>query len=118
LFSLAGLSLSISLARSERLLKDTTGVAANAAGRSPRSGLSAAGVAKGTLLFKGIKDGNYYSGTAYLFSRCGTKAYQVSGPVSEDQRSVTLSGQSPVVGSNCTITNFTSDTLVFNFKGD
>ena len=85
---------------------------------SPREGLAGVGVSKGTLLFSGIKSGNAYSGTAYVFSRCGAKPYQVSGPVSDDQRQVTLYGQAPIPDSNCRISSHRSDSLMFTFVGD
>jgi hypothetical protein len=84
----------------------------------PRDGLSSVGITKGTLLFKGTKSGNAYSGTAYVFSKCGASSYQVSGPVSDDQRQVTLFGRAPAVDSNCRIANYRDDTLVFSFQGD
>ena len=85
---------------------------------SPRDGLAAVGVAKGTLLFSGAKNGNRYAGTAYVFSRCGAQPYEVSGQVSDDQRQVTLHGRAPIVDSSCQIAGYRSDPLVFNFFGD
>ena len=85
---------------------------------TPRQGLSPVGVSAGTLLFKGTKNGNSYSGTAFVFSHCGPAPYQVSGPVSDDQRQVTLYGQAPIQDANCQITNYRSDTLIFTFRGD
>src|SRR5262245_45534398 len=79
--------------------------------RSPRPGLP---VASGTLLFSGKKDGNSYSGTAYVFSRkCGPLGYAVSGPVSDDQRTVTMYGKAPRVDSSCNVVAYRDDTLVF-----
>jgi hypothetical protein len=84
---------------------------------NPRQGLGSVGVAKGTLLFSGIKNGNSYSGTAYVFTHCGAKPYQVSGPVSDDQRQVTLHGQAPVIDQDCRVASYRDDTLVFSFMG-
>lgn len=80
----------------------------------PRAGLP---VKSGTVLFKGTKSGNTYSGIAYIFhSKCGARHYPVSGPVSDDQKSVTLYGQAPQVGSNCKVVDYRDDVLVFNFQ--
>ena len=68
---------------------------------NPRAGLASAGIKKGTVLFNGRREGNSYSGTAYFFSHCGVKPYRVTGPVSEDQRKVTLSGRAPIFDANC-----------------
>lgn len=85
---------------------------------SPREGLAQVGVTRGAILFRGKKAGNSYTGTAYIFSHCGAKPYQVKGPVSDDQRQVTLYGEAPIVDSNCRVTGFRRDTLVFTFVGD
>jgi hypothetical protein len=85
---------------------------------SPHAGLESVGIRKGTLLFTGIRSANSYSGTAYVFSRCGPKPYQVSGPVSDDQRQVTLYGKVPVTDANCKIASWRDDTLVFTFTGN
>src|SRR5262249_60594062 len=45
------------------------------------------GVQSGTLLFDGRRNGNQYSGTAYVFSKlCGALSYAVLGPASPDDR--------------------------------
>jgi hypothetical protein len=85
---------------------------------TPRDGLASVGVAKGTLLFSGRRGGNNYAGTAYVFSECGPKAYQVHGPVSADERQVTLFGNAPITNSSCAISQYRSDTLMFTFLGD
>jgi hypothetical protein len=85
---------------------------------SPRTGMKEAGVRKGTLLFKGIRAGNSYSGTAFVFTPCGALSYAVNGPVSDDQREVTLTGRMPIPNANCSITRYRDDTLVFTFAGD
>ncbi len=86
---------------------------------SPRAGIRAEGVTPGTLLFEGQRIGDTYSGTAYIFSRvCGRIAYQVSGEVSGDQRSVTMFGQAPRPSSNCQIVGYREDTLVFELIGE
>ena len=84
---------------------------------APRPGLIERGVKNGTLLFKGTRSGNAYKGTAYVFSKCGALPYAVAGPVSEDQRQVTLKGDMPIPSSNCSITKYREDTLVFTLAG-
>jgi hypothetical protein len=84
----------------------------------PRKELLAVGVTKGTLLFKGKNVGNFYSGTAYVFSECGATPYNVSGPVSDDQRQVSLFGRAPVVDRTCRVYDYKEDALVFKFEGD
>ena len=100
----------------------TMGLVANGSYREfryevPRKGLVDAGVKSGTLLFKGSKTGNTYSGTAYVFTPCGALPYAVAGPVSEDQRQVTMKGHMPIPTSNCSISRYQEDTLVFRLSG-
>lgn len=85
---------------------------------NPRPGLVERGVSAGTLLFTGKKSGNSYSGTAYVFTRCGKRPYQVSGNVTADQRQVTLFGKAPVTDANCNVIRYRNGTLVFTFAGD
>ncbi|THD68136.1 MAG: hypothetical protein E7813_11585 [Bradyrhizobium sp.] len=85
---------------------------------SPKNGLAAVGVGKGTLLFKGRRSGNSYSGDAYIFSHCRPIAYKVSGAVSSDDRQVTMFGRAPIVNESCAVTSYRDDTLVFSFAGD
>ena len=98
-------------------------LAANGADRrfayaTPRSGLEAAGIKSGTPVFIGKKVGMTYNGVAYIYSaRCGATAYNVSGPVSEDQRAVTLYGSVPVRDAKCRVIGARSDTLIFTFLG-
>src|SRR5437016_4979405 len=97
-------------------------LSADGAGRrfyyqAPRAGLQEVGVQPGNLLFDGRRDGNRYSGTAYVFSKsCGGLAYAVSGPVSSDQRSVTMYGKAPTVSTNCRVVGYRDDVLVFTFS--
>ena len=87
--------------------------------QTPRAGLETVGVQSGTVLFSGQKNGDSYSGTAYVFSRnCGATAFAVSGPVAADQRSLSLYGKAPQRGANCAIAGYRDETLVFNFVGD
>lgn len=85
----------------------------------PRQALVEAGVQPGTLLFDGVKTGNWYSGTARVFSRFCPGApleYRVEGPVRGDQLQVTVTGDRQVF-SRCRPTGrFTTDTLVFTYS--
>jgi hypothetical protein len=84
--------------------------------QAPMASLLGLGVQPGTLLFDGRRNGNQYSGTAYVFSKvCGARAYAVAGPVSPDERTVTMYGKAPIVDSNCRVAKYRDDVLVFNF---
>jgi hypothetical protein len=79
----------------------------------PRAGLEAGGVQSGTLLFSGRRIGGQYSGTAYIFSnKCGAVSYQVSGPVSPDDRIVTLYGKAPTLDEFCQTVAYRPDVLL------
>lgn len=81
---------------------------------SPRQGMRDEGVTAGTVLFDGNRNGERYSGTAYVFSgSCGLRAYRVQGTVSADQRWVTLRGQAPRLATNCAQIGSRPDELVF-----
>lgn len=86
---------------------------------SPRSVLRKAGVRRGTLLFDGVKDGNWYSGTARVYSKFCPGApleYFVEGPVRSDQLRVTVRGTRKVY-SQCQSTGRTKrDELVFTYR--
>ncbi|MGH7784990.1 MAG: hypothetical protein ACREO5_14250, partial [Candidatus Binatia bacterium] len=85
----------------------------------PVANLLESGVQTGTLLFDGRRDGYRYSGTAYVFAKsCGALAYAVAGPVSPDDRTVTMYGKAPIISSNCSVTGDRDDVLVFNFLPD
>ena len=76
-------------------------------------------VQRGTLLFDGEKNGNWYSGTSRVFSRgCAPLEYSVEGPVAGNQLKVTVTGKREVY-SNCQPTgHWKTDTLVFTWIGD
>ncbi len=84
----------------------------------PRAALEERGVTSGQLLFEGERSGNIYAGTARIFATppCGEFTYKVEGPVSADQRTVTMYGRAPRVNSNCEITGYRDDTLVFTLE--
>jgi hypothetical protein len=82
--------------------------------QTPRPGLP---VSNGTLLFNGRKYGDRYSGTAYVFStNCHARGYAVSGPITGDERIVTLYGKAPRVDSNCRVIGYRDDVLVFTYQ--
>lgn len=84
----------------------------------PRSVLRAAGVRRGTVLFTGVKRGDWYSGTARRFSKfCpgSPLVYSVEGPVSSNQLRVRVSGSRPV-HKRCQPTGRNAhDDLVFTY---
>ena len=81
----------------------------------PRAGLA---VGPGTLLFNGQKQGNWYVGTARVFSKyCpgSPMPYHVEGPVAPNQLKVTVQGNREV-NKRCRPTGrWTTDTLVFTY---
>ncbi len=85
----------------------------------PRNVLANAGVRRGTLLFNGVKSGNWYSGTARVFSKhCpGTpQEYFVEGPVREDQLQVTVHGTREIHQRCLPTGRHKTDTLVFTYS--
>ena len=81
---------------------------------TPRAGLPSI-VTTGAILFIGERKGNLYSGQAFTFSSaCGARRFQVSGPVSQDQRTVTLRGSKPVLNEKCRVVGHQQETLVFS----
>lgn len=95
---------------------------ASGAGRSfyyvaPRSGIMKAGAKPGTLLFRGERNGDEYTGTAYIFSAgCPPQPYAVAGQVSGDDRRIVMTGKAPRIGAGCVVTGYRDDTLVFTFQ--
>ncbi|TPM35640.1 caspase family protein [Mesorhizobium sp. B2-3-4] len=83
----------------------------------PKPLLARAGARKGTLLFKGRRTGDSYTGRAYHFSRfCGPISYPVTGEVSADQMQVVLTGRAPVRSPDCKQTGWEDEKLVFSFR--
>ena len=85
----------------------------------PRPVLRRAGVVPGTLLFDGVKKGNWYSGTARVFSKycpASPLEYRVEGPVRSDQLQVTLHGRRQVYERCRPTGRWTTDTLVFTYR--
>jgi hypothetical protein len=83
---------------------------------TPTDNLWRAGVRAGTVIFRGMRTHDRYTGTAYAFSAsCAASRYDVAGTVSEDQRQVTLQGLAPVRDAGCRIMSRRSETLTFIF---
>ena len=78
---------------------------------TPRPGLVAIGVQRGTLFFVGQQQGRAYRGIARVFSkRCGAIPYPVSGEISEDSRTILVRGKAPSLDGRCRI-QATSDAV-------
>ena len=88
---------------------------------TPHRWQSPAGVYLGTLLFNGRKSGEWYTGTARVFSNACPSSpaeYYVEGPVLQNPLRVQLSGQRQVY-ENCLPTGqWRTDTLVFTYMYD
>lgn len=86
---------------------------------NPRAQLRAAGVRRGTLLFNGEKAGNWYRGTARVFSKyCpgNPLEYFVEGPVRSDQLQVTVQGTREIYNHCRPTGRYKTDTLVFTYS--
>jgi hypothetical protein len=82
---------------------------------TPREGLSAQ---PGDFVVQGALDLKTRSagGIARVFSsKCGPAGYEVGGDISEDKRTITLTGAAPVRDANCKITRRRTDKLVFTY---
>ena len=82
----------------------------------PRSGLIAVGVKSGTVLVDGTeREGGVVSGTARRFSKtCGPLAYAVTGHNRGNM--IVLNGNAPKVDTNCRVTGYRTDNLLFTLK--
>jgi peptidoglycan/xylan/chitin deacetylase (PgdA/CDA1 family) len=81
---------------------------------TPRIGLVDTGIAPGTLLFEGQRNGPTLVGTAYQFYRgCKSQEYRISGNTSKDLRQITLKGKAPLLDASCNITGSRDDVLIF-----
>jgi hypothetical protein len=81
----------------------------------PREGLREVGVTEGMTAFQGVRTGNYFEGTAYVFSRvCGAIGYAVKGRASLDDRTVTMRGSAPYVDGQCKAVGHRDGVLVFS----
>ncbi|MBI1203214.1 MAG: protein kinase [Rhodopseudomonas sp.] len=71
------------------------------------------GVQPGSLFFEGRRVDKEYKGVAYQYSsRCGRLQYPVAGTISEDERSVSLTGAAPVPDVNCNVAYYENRQLV------
>lgn len=87
----------------------------------PQGSLVNAGVVRGTLLFDGLNRGDYYAGTARVFSRfcpADPLEYYVEGPVTQNPLQVTLSGARDINRQCQNTGTFVHDTLVFTYLQD
>lgn len=83
---------------------------------NPRPGMRKAGAKPGDVVFEGERDGQSYSGTAYIYSKsCGKRGYAVSGRVSADDRGVVLEGEAPQLDDGCNIKGTRRDVLRFDY---
>jgi hypothetical protein len=70
--------------------------------QKPRAGMLDAGARPGSLLFRGQLSDGQFSGTAYIFnSHWGSIPFQVRGSGLDNDERITLTGQAPRVGRNC-----------------
>lgn len=83
---------------------------------NPRPALRKAGVKPGDVVFEGARDGQRYSGTAYIFSKsCGRQGYAVKGRVTDGDRGVVVEGEAPVLDDGCNVKSTRHDVLKFNY---
>ncbi|SMX47413.1 hypothetical protein MAA8898_03652 [Maliponia aquimaris] len=86
---------------------------------TPHRWQAQAGVYPGTLLFNGAKNGEWYSGTARVFSTScpgSPLEYYVEGPVLQNPLRVQVSGRREVYEYCQPTGRWTSDTLVFTYR--
>jgi hypothetical protein len=86
---------------------------------TPHSWQWPAGIRPGTLLFNGSKNGEWYSGTARVFSRhCPGQAleYSVQGPVLQNPLRVQVTGNRQIYEYCQPTGRWTTDTLVFTYR--
>lgn len=83
----------------------------------PTRDLRRSGVRPGMDAFQGVNDQSFYTGTAFLYPQnCGKQSYDVAGPVRNSGRRVVLRGREPVFRSDCSISGYRAQTLVFEFQ--
>lgn len=85
----------------------------------PRQGMRDVGVRRGTLLFNGRKQGEWYSGLARVFSAACPGApleYYVEGPVLQNPLRVVLYGTREVHSGCAPTGQIASDELVFVYS--
>ena len=80
---------------------------------SPRVGLSAK---PGDFVFSGSYEKQEIDGIARLFSeKCGSTGYEVSGQISRDKKTITLTGGAPIRDANCRESRVRTDKLIFTY---
>jgi hypothetical protein len=85
--------------------------------QKPRSGMLDAGARPGSLLFRGEVNNGQYLGTAYIFNQhCGPIAFEVKGPILDDDKRIVLTGQAPRVGGDCRAYGSYTSNLEFRRK--
>lgn len=88
----------------------------------PSLELGAQGAQAGALLFDGRKivdaQSKSYEGKVFVFvGRCGTRDYDASGPITNDDETVTLVGKAPHFDAEtCVKIDERERTLIFNFQ--
>lgn len=83
----------------------------------PRQGMRQRGARKGDVLFEGVRDGEIYSGTAYIFTkRCGKVGYDVLGVVKKNDTEIVMRGNAPRMNSSCRKIGSRPDKLVFSLN--
>ena len=74
-------------------------------------------VRKGDVLFEGVRDGEIYSGTAYIFTRrCGKVGYDVLGTVRNNETQIVMRGNAPRFNASCKKVGSRPDKLVFSLN--
>ena len=86
----------------------------------PRAGLREVGVQPGTWLFSGHKQGDWYRGSARVFSGTGCEPldYPVEGPVLHNPLRVEMTGRREVYSSCVPTGQWRTDVLVFTYLYD
>jgi len=83
----------------------------------PRNGLSDLGISSGTVLFKGSRIGNSWTGQVSTFSRqCGEQKFDVTGSASGNDRRLQLRGKRPNLDNSCNVTSYREEVLTFERK--
>lgn len=84
----------------------------------PSVELASQGAQSGALLFDGRKVSGSYEGKLFVFAGlCGTRDYDATGPITNEDETVTLLGMAPQIDpESCAKIGEQKKTLVFNFK--
>ena len=74
-------------------------------------------VRRGDVLFEGSRDGEIYSGRAYIFTRrCGKVDYDVLGKEKNNDMEIVMWGNAPRFDASCRRVASRPDTLVFSLN--